>query len=63
MPIYKYKSFEEAERALWNFHPDEAYFRKVADLWNYPCLPCEILSILMQNLFHRGSSVLICLPS
>ena len=35
MPVYKYKTFEEAERALWNFHPDEAYFRKVADLWNF----------------------------
>lgn len=34
MPIYKYKSFEEAEQALWNFHPDETYFRKVADLWH-----------------------------
>ena len=35
MPVYKYKTFEEADRALWNFHPDEAYFKKVADLWNF----------------------------
>ena len=35
MPIYKYKTYEEAERALWNFHPDEAYFRKVAELWDF----------------------------
>jgi len=35
MPVYKYKTFEEADRALWNFHPDETYFRKVADLWNF----------------------------
>jgi hypothetical protein len=35
MPIYKFKSFAEAEQALWNFHPDEAYFRKVADLWKF----------------------------
>jgi hypothetical protein len=34
MPIYKYKSLEEAEWALWNFNPDETYFRKVAALWN-----------------------------
>jgi len=27
-----------------------------------PCLPCEMLSILMRSLFHRGSSVLICVP-
>ncbi|MBL7086937.1 MAG: hypothetical protein ISS28_07585 [Candidatus Cloacimonetes bacterium] len=35
MPIYKYKTFEEAERALWNFHPDEAYYEKVAELWEF----------------------------
>lgn len=35
MPIFKYKTFEEAERALWNFHPDESYFKKVAELWNF----------------------------
>jgi len=35
MPVYKYKTFEEAESALWNFHPDEAYFNKVAELWNF----------------------------
>ena len=35
MPVFKYKTFEEAERALWNFHPDESYFRKVAELWDF----------------------------
>ena len=35
MPIYKYRTFEEAEKALWNFHPDESYFTKVAELWNF----------------------------
>jgi len=35
MPVYKYKTFEEAERALWNFHPDETYFNKVAELWSF----------------------------
>ena len=35
MPIYKFKSFEAAERALWNFHPDEAYFDRVAELWEF----------------------------
>ena len=35
MPIYKYKTFKEAERALWNFHPDEAYYGKVAELWEF----------------------------
>jgi hypothetical protein len=35
MPVYKYKDFEQAERALWNFHPDEAYFKRVAELWAF----------------------------
>jgi hypothetical protein len=35
MPVYKYKTFEDAERALWNFHPDEAYFNRVAELWRF----------------------------
>ncbi len=35
MPVYKYKTFEQAERALWNFHPDAAYNKKVAELWRF----------------------------
>ena len=35
MPVYKYRTFEEAERALWNFSPDEAYFKRVAQLWAF----------------------------
>lgn len=35
MPVYKYKTFEEAERALWNFHADEAHFKRVAELWDF----------------------------
>ncbi len=34
MPVYKYKSFDEARKALWNFHPDQNYFKQVADLWD-----------------------------
>lgn len=35
MPVYKYKTFEEAERALWNFHPDKEYYKRVAELWDF----------------------------
>lgn len=33
MSVRKFKSFEDAERALWCFKPDEAYYKKVAALW------------------------------
>ena len=35
MSLYKYKTFEEAEKALWNFHPDENYFKEVEELWEF----------------------------
>ncbi|MDW7681228.1 MAG: hypothetical protein SCK70_11730 [bacterium] len=35
MPIYKYKSFEDAEKALWNLNPDENYIKRVAELWDF----------------------------
>ncbi len=35
MPIYRYKTFEEAEKALWNFNPDDRYYAKVAELWEF----------------------------
>lgn len=30
MPVYKFKSFEEAEKALWHFKPDKAYYKKIS---------------------------------
>lgn len=35
MPVYKYKTFEDAQKALWNFNPDEAYYDKIAELWEF----------------------------
>jgi hypothetical protein len=42
MPVYKYRSFEEAERALWNFRPSEAYFQEVAELWRWADALCPM---------------------
>jgi hypothetical protein len=35
MPVQKFKTFEEAENALLNPYPDEAYFARVSDLWDF----------------------------
>lgn len=29
MPVTKFRSFQEAEEALWCFAPDKAYFQRV----------------------------------
>ena len=35
MPVYKFRSFEEAEQALWHFHPAEEYYNKLPRLWEF----------------------------
>ena len=35
MPVFKYKSFDEAEKALWNFNPDDAYFQRILKLFEF----------------------------
>ena len=34
MSLQKFKSFEDAERALWCFTPDEKYFKQLKELFN-----------------------------
>lgn len=34
MPIYKFKSLEEASRALWNTAPDAEYFKQIRALFD-----------------------------
>jgi hypothetical protein len=33
MPVQKFKTFEEAERALWNFNPDSDYYKKLREFY------------------------------
>ncbi len=33
MPVQKFKSFEEAEKALWNFNPDKNYYKSVSNFY------------------------------
>ena len=35
MPVQKFKTFEDAEKALWNLNPDEKYFERIAELWEF----------------------------
>lgn len=34
MALQKFRSFVDAERSPWVFHPDESYYRRVAALWS-----------------------------
>lgn len=34
MGIVKFRTFEEAEQALWTFTPDHAYFERIRELFD-----------------------------
>jgi len=34
MPIQKFKSFQEAEEALWCFRPNMAYYQSLRQFWD-----------------------------
>jgi hypothetical protein len=38
MPVQKFKTFEEADRALWCFHPDEIYYNRIRKLFRTACI-------------------------
>lgn len=35
MPVYKYKTFDDADKALWNFNPDKEYYKRVEELFEF----------------------------
>jgi hypothetical protein len=47
MPVYKFKSFEEAKKALWNFKPDKEYYKKLYEFY-------ELYSRLYNNKSQQG---------
>jgi hypothetical protein len=42
MPVERFRTFEEAKEALWNFKPDATYFKQLAELWNTANRLCPI---------------------
>jgi hypothetical protein len=54
MPVFKYKTFEEAKKALWSFHPDALYFKQLAELWYTANKLCPI--IYPQGVFKYRST-------
>ena len=47
MPVQKFKTFEEAEQALWCFKPDKEYFKRVERLF-------EMASKLYKPNYPKG---------
>ena len=43
MGIVKFRTFEEAEQALWTFAPDHAYFDRIRELFDVAQRLCPIV--------------------
>lgn len=41
MPVIKYKTFEEAEKVLWCFEPNQEYFKRVEKLFKTASALCK----------------------
>ena len=35
MPVSKYKTFEEAQKSQWNFHPEQKYYQNLRGLFEF----------------------------
>ncbi len=35
MPVFKYRTFEEAEKALWRFKINDAYYKSLRELFEF----------------------------
>ncbi len=47
MPVYKYKSFEEARKSLWNLNPGKKYYQTLSDFY-------ELHAKLFKKKFPKG---------
>lgn len=59
MPIYKFKSFQEAEQALWNFSPDADYYARLRDFFRLAArlYPKENSDATFVRGFHKFKTI------
>ncbi|MGO9482330.1 MAG: hypothetical protein ACLP05_11205 [Candidatus Kryptoniota bacterium] len=53
MPIQKFKTFDEASKALWNFAPDDDYYRRVENFYK---LACRLITISPERGVYKFHS-------
>ena len=47
MPVQKFKTFEDAEKALWNLNPDSNYYKKLRSFF-------KLFSELSEFTYPKG---------